>query len=96
MFLKIFSLFYFKFKIKLCHYHYKSKRTNHVLSLSIDTTLNYRQALELSEVILLMAEAQPNKVILWDTAIDPRPIWFTGLKYRFGWWRIMLFDVNDN
>ena len=60
------------------------------------TLIYYDCALEPSEVILLMAGAQPNKANMRDTAYEPRPFcWYTGLKYRFGWWRIMLFDVND-
>ena len=48
------------------------------------------------KVVLLMAGAQPNKANMWDTAYEPRPYyWYTGLKYRFGWWRNMLFDVNN-
>ena len=51
--------------------------------------------MEPSEVILLMAGAQPRKKAMWDTALLTRPMWFTGMKYRFGWWRSALFDVND-
>ena len=56
--------------------------------------------MEPSEVILLMAGAQPNKAMIWDAVSEPRPllviIRYPGLKDRFGWWRIMLFDVSDN
>ena len=36
-------------------------------------------ALEPSEVILLMAGAQPKKVIMWDAALLPRPL-FSGTR----------------
>ena len=52
--------------------------------------------LDPSEVILLMAGAQPRKATMWDAALEPRPqLRYSGLENRFGWWRITLFDVND-
>ena len=52
--------------------------------------------LEPSAVILLMAGAQPKELLKWDTALTTRPNGYSGLKYRFGWWRNKLFDVNDH
>ncbi len=45
-------------------------------------------------VILLMAGAQPNKAKVWDTVLESRPLGYSGLKDRFGWWRNTLFDVS--
>ena len=53
--------------------------------------------LEPSAVILLMAGAQPKELMKWDAVLSTRPRdRYTGLKDRFGWWRNMLFDVNDH
>ena len=60
------------------------------------TTFYTIGTLDPSEVILLMAGAQPKKVTMWDAALKPRPrLRYPGLENRFGWWRITLFDVND-
>ena len=48
-------------------------RTFRVRHNSIDTLYNV-VTLKPSEVILLMAGAQPNKAEIWDTALMPRPI----------------------
>ena len=47
----------------------------HLASSHYVLTLFYTiSALEPSEVVLLTAGAQPNKVKIWDTVSDPRPL----------------------
>ena len=55
-----------------------------------------RSTLEPSEVILLMAGAQPRKMIMWDAALKLRPKYrYPVLIIRFGWCRNAPFDVNS-
>ena len=55
--------------------------TRHFLSSHhILTTLYNIGTLDPSEVILLMAGAQPRKTTMWDTALKPRPAMVSGTR----------------
>ena len=53
----------------------------HFLSSQYILTAFYTiAALEPSEVILLMAGAQPKEAIMWDAALSPRPVMVPGTR----------------